>query len=1107
MRQRSHDSAHDTTIGRRAAVVVIGLALALSVMTAAGADGSVDSGPLTGITPTPQQVRDLGGRLVLPEQVDVVAGASADRGALDVTVEIFERRGIGAHIVADEHDARSSVVVYVGGPRETPASASALEALGVEGPNGLADEGYVLAAGRDDRGRGLVVLSGVDATGTFYAAQSLRQLVEDGPGGSTIPAVAVRDWPGYRIRGGMESFYGTVWTQADRRSQIEFLARNKMNEFFYGPADDPRTGTTWSALYDAEELARLEELVALARSRHVDFVYRISPEAPLAPNNGMCHASRSDRDKLLARFDQLWDIGVRSFVIAWDDVSGRFACAEDSERYGDDAAPLAAAQADVTNAVQAELIERRPGASRLRTVPTEYWGTDESTYRSRFDELLSPEVDIYWTGPQVVSRSITNADFDRARAAFPRHRLMIWDNYPVNDYAANRLLLGPNDNREAGMENAAIGISFNEMVQQAPSQIALGTQADFAWNPGAYDPERSWTRTLRALGGDAYEELRLFAENNRASLIDGTEPVEMTRLIRTLLADYRAGRNVIRTARELTAELDRLSRLPEELRARLDDPLMVGAIRPWLDRLGHYGAAGKAAVRLLEAQARGDGEGGWIARRDQATARAAVDRIPQQVSPGPIESLLDFAATQSDSFIGDRWYGDMGSPAGLPEAGQGSSLALATDRRADTAYVAARAPRAGEALSVPITKPHRLESVTVVQDASSPARGVVEIQTADGSWTALGALGKGYTSLDAGQEEVSAIRIAWAEGSPAPRIYEISPHYADVVSARISADRRGLVAAGTTTRLTATIEAHDKDVFAATLRVTAPDGWQVEPAVRALRLRADGRTLTTEVPVEIGIPADAPHREHRLELILTRENGAELAVPVTLTVGTRPEGAYRDVVLGSNPSGYWRLGESSGSVAFNAITGGSDGTYLGGAQPGAPGVLADDTAGDLPRGYVEVPRTPTTNLTGPFTLEAWVNLDAIAPSPGQGIIESYTGPAVNGFALRVDNGRLQGWSLGTSGFGVVTGQTALTPGRWHHVAVVFDGTRLTVYLDGLADGSVATTVAPGSGVASIKLGARGDDAAQQLNGDLDEVAIYPAALSAEDIAAHYLAAR
>ena len=64
----------------------------------------------------------------------------------------------------------------------------------------------------------------------------------------------------------------------------------------------------------------------------------------------------------------------------------------------------------------------------------------------------------------MVSPSITEADLQAAQDVWSRHRIMLWDNYPVNDYSTNRLLLGPLTNRDAGMADKTIGISFNELV-------------------------------------------------------------------------------------------------------------------------------------------------------------------------------------------------------------------------------------------------------------------------------------------------------------------------------------------------------------------------------------------------------------------------------------------------------------------------------------------------------------------------------------------------------------------------------------------------------------------------------------------------------------------
>ncbi|BCL17413.1 hypothetical protein GCM10017556_51520 [Micromonospora sagamiensis] len=1057
------------------------------------------------ILPVPQQITPRPGSVVLSGAVDVVAGGAADPAARTALVDLLSERGVTARVVPDSDLSARGPMIVLGGPGETPASAGALRALGVTGPEALPAEGYVLAAGRDGHGRERIVLSGKDGAGTFYAVQSLRQLLEKKGSGVAVDGVQIRDWPGYKIRGGMESFYGPVWSQEDRRSQIEFLARHKMNQFFYGPADDLRTGSNWASLYEAAELARLKEILDLAKSRHVDFVYRISPEAPLAPSNGICHVRETDRAKLLARFEQMWEIGVRSYVIAWDDVSGNFACQEDRDAYGGDASPLAVAQAEVTNFVQKEFIEKHPGASRMVAVPTEYWGMTKTAYTNRFDELLSTDVDLYWTGPAVVPASITEADLRAAQDVWSRHRIMLWDNYPVNDYSPNRLLVGPLKNRDAGMADKVIGISFNGLVTfQEASQIPLGTQADYAWNPGAYDADRSWTRTLQILGGDAYDELRLFADNNRASVLDQSARPEFAALVNRLIADYRAGRPVDAQLDRVDGELRRLEELPAALRAKLDNPLLLKQISPWLDRVGVTGQAGRAAVRILRAQDRGVSEAAWVARRDQAAARGILDRTWHQISPGPVDDLLSFAAAQSDAYIGDRWFGDLGAPTGAPAAAAGSGLGLLTDRRDDTAYVAAGAPQAGDAITVPITKPHRLSAVTVVQDATAPADGVIQALV-DDTWVDLGPLAEGFTKVPAKDLAASAVRIQWTPGSVAPRVYEIVPHYSDVLPGRLSVEPSGaLIAPGATKRFQVALEVFAEEGVSGRVTASGPDGWTVTPATQVLRARPDGRTIVTSVPVAVTVPAGAAENRHQVTVTFHKDGAAPVTVSLPIVVG---DGSYPEFVAGADPAGYWRLGDAASSrTAVDSSTSGRDGTYLG-AEPGVEGVLAGDGAADLASGYVDVPRGPRTNLDGPFTLEAWVKLDLLVPTPGQAIIESYQTPATNGYVLRADNGVLQAWTLGApgQGHGVVTGHTRLTPDRWHHVAAVFDGSRLTVYLDGVADNSVATTVAPGGGTASIKLGGRGDDTFQRLQGDLDEAAIYDRALTAAEIQKHYFA--
>lgn len=224
--------------------------------------------------------------------------------------------------------------------------------------------------------------------------------------------------------------------------------------------------------------------------------------------------------------------------------------------------------------------------------------------------------------------------------------------------------------------------------------------------------------------------------------------------------------------------------------------------------------------------------------------------------------------------------------------------------------------------------------------------------------------------------------------------------------------------------------------------------------------------------------------------------------------------AYPELVAEAQPDAYWRLGEKEGTQLLDSSGRDQHGTYLGGfATLGVPGALrgagageSENTAVRFDGGYAEVPSSDTVSPDGAYTVEAWVRAERLLGGDGQGIVEKYSAPANLGFALRLDGaGRVQAFNLGASGSAAVTGATVVSTGSWHHVAVTYDGAELAVFLDGSLDASASTSVAPATGPATLKIGARGDDAAQRWPGALDEVALYSRALSAEDVAAHHRA--
>lgn len=229
-------------------------------------------------------------------------------------------------------------------------------------------------------------------------------------------------------------------------------------------------------------------------------------------------------------------------------------------------------------------------------------------------------------------------------------------------------------------------------------------------------------------------------------------------------------------------------------------------------------------------------------------------------------------------------------------------------------------------------------------------------------------------------------------------------------------------------------------------------------------------------------------------------------------------GAYKDEILADTPLGYWRLGEIGNAPAISPIanlgsTGAAaEGTYQNFVVTAQPGALASGTntaAYFSGTGYAEIPWTAETNPSGPFTVEAWIKpavltTDFFSPLSSINFGDAsragwqiYQTPT-NQWEFRAGNAQSATY------LATVTGGTA-TAGTWTHLAGVYDGTNLILYINGTAVATSPLTGAfsPNTGT-SLGIGARilptGVD--RYLNSTIDEVAIYPAALSPAVIASH-----
>ena len=467
----------------------------------------------------------------------------------------------------------------------------------------LPGEGYRLEVAE---GRAAVEASG--PRGFRHARATLDELAD--ANGGRVPATAIEDAPALRWRGIIEGFYGEPWSHGERLAALRLAGRVKLNSYVYAPKDDPWHRERWRELYPADALERLVELAREGGSHGVDVV------VALHPAGSMVFAEDAEHELLAAKATQLLDAGIPSVALLFDDVPMAPTNDADRERFGDDGAAIGAAHALAATRFMAEVLRPRQTDAELLVVATDYAGTGASDYRTAFAAGLPDDTYVWWTGRDIVVGDITRADIDAAAGVFG-DRLLLWDNFPVNDFDRGRAFLGPLVGRTGDVEGSALhGAWTNPMVEFAPGCFGMTAFADWAWNPAAYDPDRAARAALR--------------------IVAGTDAAALAPLVRTLsswppsapmdpaLADAADSALAGGDSSDLRARLEELVALSEADGRR--EPSR--SLRPWLEAASDMGAAGVAALDFAEGRAgRADVESA-LARAEAHAAKIATDVVP-----------------------------------------------------------------------------------------------------------------------------------------------------------------------------------------------------------------------------------------------------------------------------------------------------------------------------------------------------------------------------------------------------------------------------------------------------------------------------------------------
>ncbi len=557
----------------------------------------------------------------IPQTQELLQGSASVAPVVNIVAE----NGVDEATIA-----RAKEVLSDGGRKVTVSHRLVKDAtnvlLGINGLKGLANrqarklglkrdvfglpkyDRHIVSLTADKRGRAQFVVVGEHTDAVFCGLATVEQMLDQGC--ENLPCVRFYDYADTRTRGVIEGYYGVPYNAEVTKDLFRFMARYKMNTYMYGAKSDPYHTRFWGEPYPTDitpEQLRigyltqdmLRDIVGVAHASKVNFIWAIHPGTAFTNPD-----SKDVIDRVMTKFGNMYDLGVRQFGLFVDDVG-----VPTDE-------PTLQLNAQRVSELQYRLDARwnQSGAAPadtvkpLQFVPQLYafsWVKPEVGERFFASLGKTPrKVDVYITGRNVWSVPNTQ-DLATANGWLGRETAWWW-NYPCNDNDVTKLF--PMDmytnfsdekhiDGKARLEATLQGTNtliINPMQQGEVSKIALFSVADYAWNHKTYDNRQSWLAALPAVvGKDRAEALQRVAAYLRYFDKEALE---------TLVEDYKhsveQGSPQPESLQKELTEVERACRVLTEMKhsAVESDRLFYEDVRPWLVKLQ---AMTRTALSLL----------------------------------------------------------------------------------------------------------------------------------------------------------------------------------------------------------------------------------------------------------------------------------------------------------------------------------------------------------------------------------------------------------------------------------------------------------------------------------------------------------------------------
>ena len=598
------------------------------------------------IYPRPQEQILETGKASFTQTVSVIAEDGIDQYTRDRLTQILQEHGIIAEFSDKPQSGQSAIYLGINGSGADADRKTKQFKIKREVFDQPKYDRHVLSL-RSSRGKAQLIVLGEHTDAVFYGLATLEQMLDQGT--QDLTCVTIYDYADVKQRGIIEGYYGVPYSEEVTADLFRFMARYKLNTYMYGAKSDPYHSQYWDKAYPetiTDEQKRfgmmtqdmMHHLCEVAHQCKVNFIWSIHP------GSSFMRSSDNDvLDRIMSKFEQMYELGVRGFGVFVDDVGVPY----DEPRQTLCASRLTQLQEQIDARWNQPEAKPEDMVHPLQYVPQLYafsWAKKDMA-RQFWQSLkaVPGKVNLYTTGRNVWS--VPNSEDLGILDEFIGRQVSWWWNYPCNDVDVTKLFIADtytNFADESNIDNDARlesdlklkTIVINPMQQGELSKIPLFSVADYTWNMDSFDNMSSWRAALNAVIGeqraDVLERLTPYLR-----YFDAESPLAAhIKQFKSAYASDPAGTS----AAALISELAQIAQDCEQLAQLADsdsqsDRLFYADIRPWLLKLKAMAEQGSTMLQAL-------------------TAPESIDRVRFAKSWSAIEGMDKNEAHQFDILRG-----------------------------------------------------------------------------------------------------------------------------------------------------------------------------------------------------------------------------------------------------------------------------------------------------------------------------------------------------------------------------------------------------------------------------------------------------------------------